>query len=427
MLKDVHFLGTSESSSATISTRFGSTAGSRFLSSRSNERVSTTINYPAGGRFRNLNSKSANQKEEEEESRFTMKSDKDGHKLSKVTNQIEEDEINNKLPDNEFVMLTVVTRGTSPTPPASSSYVRNKRAEINVVHQKEVIKFRKFPDTMDEEVQCDQMEETSRFSRYNSNRVSGASWSMYLDKYSGTSSASPSVYSTRGFTNASSSNRLNNFAYTRMNEPSATIKIESSAKESSSFNQEIYSSDNKSQNEKLLGYNCVTTNDETASNDLKTSSSAQDIHGTNKEDRIYGGERCYCGARKIETNGSSSNLRSSNQNLAFYRREDSTQDSQDASRCSEYNEIRPSIPRLERTSSKNEVKIPKCSSKKTEITSSKPDAYNERRGSTPKSDASSSSRTEESLRIVEGHCQDQNEEIISQKRDVSQRKDSTSR
>jgi len=39
----------------------------------------------------------------------------------------------------------------------------------------------------------------------------------------------------------------------------------------------------------------------------------------------------------------------------------------------------------------------------------------------------SSSKTEESLRIVEGHCQDQNEEITSQKCDSSQRKDSTSR
>ncbi|XP_071628745.1 uncharacterized protein [Temnothorax longispinosus] len=417
---------TSESSSATISTRFGSTAGSRFLSSRSgNERVSTSVNYPAGGRFRNLNSKSTNQKEEEEEeekSRLTVKSDKDGHhELSKITNRVEENETNNKLPDNEFVTLTVVTRSTSPTPPASSSYVRNRRAEINVVHQKEVIRFRKLPDTVDEEVQCDQMEETSRFSRYGSNRVSGAPWSTYLDKYSGASSAgSPSIYSSRGFTNASSSSRLNNFAYTRTNEASATTKSESSARE-------ICGSDTKSQNEKLLGLNCTTTNDETASNDSKTSSSGQDIHCVNKEDRIHGSERCCCGARKIETHGNSnlSNLRSSNQNLAFYRREDSTQDSQNASRCDDYNQRRPSIPRLERTSSKNNVKIPKCSSK-TEITSSKSDAYSERRGSTPKSDASSSSRTGESLRIVEGHCQDQNEEIISQKRDVSQRKDSTS-
>lgn len=404
--------------------------------------MSTSINYPAGGRFRSLNSKSINQKEEEE-SRLTMKSEKDGHyELPKTTNRIEEDELNNKLPENEFVTLTVVTRGTSPTPPASSSYVRNRRAEINVIHQKEVIRLRKLPDTTDEEIQCDQMEETSRFSRYgSSNRVSGA-WSTYLDKYSGASSTgSPSMYSSRGYTNAnSSSGRFNNFAYTRTNETSATTRNESSAKELSSSNQEIHNSDNRSQNEKLLsGLNCTTINDETllASSNSRISSSGQNIHGTNKEDKIHESERCCCGARKTETNGS--NLKNSNQNLAFYRREDSTtQDSQeigredwnrqrDASRCDEYNQRRPSIPRLERTSPKNEVKISKSNPSKTEITSSKLDAYSERRGSTPKSDASSSSRTEESLRIVEGHCQDRNEEVISQKRDASQRKDSTSR
>lgn len=395
--------------------------------------MSTTINYSAGGRFRNLNSKSTNQKEEEE-SKLIMKSDKNSHyELPKVTNRIEENETNNKLPDNKFVTITVVTRGTSPTPPASSSYVRNRRAEINAVHQKEMSRLRKLPDAIDKEIQCDQMEETSRFSRYgSSNRVSGAPWSTYLDKYSGASSpGSPSVYSSRGFTNASSSSsRLNNFAYTRTNEAPTIMRNESSSKELSSSNQEIHNSNNKYQSEKFFNdLNCKTTNDETllTSNDSKSSSSGQNIHGINKEDKIYGSERCCCGARKTETNGSN-NLRSSNQNLAFYRGEDSmTQDSQDASRCDEYIQKRPSIPRvLERTSPKNEVKNSKCSSK-TEITSSKFNAYNERRGSTPKSDASASSRTEESLRIVEGHCQDKNEEVTSKNRDVSQRKDSTSR
>jgi len=388
--------------------------------------MSTTTNYSARGRFRNLNSKSTNQKEEEEEeSRFSMKSDKDGHELPKITKRIEK---NDKFPDNEFVTLTVVTRGTSPTPPASSSYVRNKRAEINVVHQKEVIRLRKLPDTTDEEIQCDQMEETSRFSKY-SNRVSGVPWSTHLDKYSGASSTgNPSIYSSRGFTNVSG--RLNNFAYTRTNEAPATTRNESSAKESSSFNQEIYNSDNKSQNEKLVGdLKYTTSNDETllASNDLKTSSNEQNIYGINKKDKIDDSERCRCGARKSETSGSSNNLKSSNHNLAFYHREDSImQDLQTASRCDEYNQRRPSISRLERTLPKNEVKISKCSLK-TEMTSSKLDTYNEKRGSTPKSDISSSSKTEESLRIVEGHCQDQNEEITSQKCDSSQRKDSTSR
>lgn len=371
-----------------------------------------------------------------------MKSEKDGyHELPKTTNRTEEDEINSKLSENEFVTLTVVTRGTSPTPPASSSYVRNRRAEINVAHQKEVIRLRKLPDTTDEEIQCDQMEETSRFSRYgSSNRVSGA-WSTYLDKYSSASSTgSPSMYSSRGFTNASSSSgRFNNFSYTRTNETLTTTRNESSAKELSSSTQEIHNSDNRNQNEKLLGgSNCTTTNDETlsASNDSKISLNGQNIHRTNKEDRIHGNERCCCGARKTETNESSSNLKNSNQSLTFYRREDSTQDSQEACedwnrqrdtlKCDEYNQRRPSIPRLERTSSKNEVKISKCSSK-SEVTSSKSDAYSERRGSIPKSDASSSSRTEESLRIVEGHCQDRNEEVISQKCDASQKKDLTLR
>ncbi|KYN11256.1 hypothetical protein ALC57_16613, partial [Trachymyrmex cornetzi] len=422
---------TSESSSTTISTRFGSTAGSRFLSSRSgNERMSTTVNYSAGGRFRNLNNKATNQKEEEEKEkpRFAMKSDKDSHhELSKTTNRIEENEINNKLSNNEFVTLTVVTRGTSPTPPASSSYVRNKRAEINVVQQNEVIKHRKLADTTDEEIQCDQMEEPSRLSRYGSgNRASGVPWSTYLDKYSSASSTgNPSIYSSRGYTNASSSSgRLNNFAYKRMNE---APKNESSVKELSSSNQEIHNSDNKSQNEKFVSDLSCTTNDETllASNDLKTSSNGQDIHSINKEDRIHGSERCCCGARKTETNGSSNNLRSSNnQNLAFYRREDSTtKDSQDAAKCDEYNKKKPSILRLKHTSPKNEAKS-KCSLK-NEMTSSKLNAYNERRGSTSKSDTNSSSK-EESIRIVEGHSQDQNEEVTCQKHDTSQRKDSTS-
>lgn len=429
MLQEIHFLGTSESSSTTISTRFGSTAGSRFLSTRSgNERVSTTMNYSAGGRFRNLDNKTTNRKEEEDESKF-IKSDKDGHsELSKITNRIEENETNNKLPDNEFVTLTVVTRGTSPTLPASSSYVRNRRAEINAVHQKEVIRLRKVQDTTDKEIQCEQVEETSRFSRYgSSNRVSGAPWSTYLDKYSGASTTgSSSMYSSRGFTNASSSSsRLNNFAYTRTNEVPTTTRNESTSKELSSSNQENHNFDNKNQSEKFFNGLNSTTNDETllTSNDTKSSSSGQNIHGINKEDRIQGSERCCCGARKTETNGGSNNLRSSNQNLAFYRKEGSmTQDSQDASRCDEYkNQRRPSIPRLERTSPKNEVKT------KTELTSSKLEAYSERRGSTPKSDASSSSRTEEPLRIVEGHCQDKNEEVTSQNCEVSQRKDSASR
>ncbi|XP_072745288.1 uncharacterized protein [Anoplolepis gracilipes] len=433
---------TSESSSTTISTRFGSTAGSRFLSSRSNERVPTAINYSATDRFRNTSTKSTNQKDEEE-SRVATMSDKDGnHKAYQTSNRVEEDETNNRLSDSEFVTLTMMTRSTSPTPPASSSYVRNRRAEIGIVHQKEVTRSRKLPDTMDEETQCDRMEETSRFSRYGgNNRISGAPWSAYLDKYSSsgtTSVGSPSMYS-RGFTNASSSSsRFNSFAYTRTNE--APARNEPVTKESSS-SQETHS--NRNQNEKVSsGLKCTTTNENSTTNDSNASSNVQNIHGTNKkinESRIQGSEQCSCGGRKAEMSENPDSSRIFNQNVAFHRKDDSMEDSQESNggredwnnrqssvtRRDEYNQRKPSIPRVERSSPKSEMKISKCSSK-TEIISSKREAYCERRGSTPKSDTSSSSKTEESLRIVEGHCQNQNEETIFRKRDTSQRKDSTS-
>ncbi|XP_025263114.1 uncharacterized protein LOC105251013 isoform X2 [Camponotus floridanus] len=438
---------TSESSSTTISTRFGSTAGSRFLSPRSNERVPTTINYSATDRFRNASTKSTNQKDEEE-SRLATISDKDGnHKAYNTSSRMEEEESNNRLSDSEFVTLTMMTRSTSPTPPASSSYVRNKRAEIDIVHQKEVTRSRKLPDTMDGETQCDRMEETSRFARYGgNNRISGAPWSTYLDKYSssGTSVGSPAMYSSRGFNNAnSSSSRFNSFAYTRTNEAPVTTRNESATKESSSSSQEAHNSSNRNQNEKVPSdLKCTTSSENLTSKD----SNVQNIHGTNKEmneSRIRGNEQCSCGGRKTEASGNSSgfadNSRIFNQNVAFHRKDDSMEDSQESnggredwssrqssvSRCDEYNQRKQSIPRVGRGSPKNEVKISKCSSK-TEIISSKREAYCERRGSTPKSDTSSSSKTEESLRIVEGHCQSQNEEIVSSKHSTPQRKDSTS-
>lgn len=379
--------------------------------------------------------------------------DKDeNHKAYKTSNRTEEDETDNRLSDSEFVTLTMMTRSTSPTPPASSSYVRNRRAEIGIVHQKEVIRSRKLPDTTDEETQCDRMEETSKFSRYGgNNRISGAPWSTYLDKYSSsgtTSVGGPSMYSSRGFTNASSSSsRFNSFVYTRTNEAPAITRNESATKESSSSSQETHSSSNKNQNEKVSsGLKGTTSNENSTSSDSNASSNAQNIHGTNKEingSRIREREQCSCGGRKTETSGNSESSRVFNQNVAFHRKDDSMEDSQESngsredwssrqssvSRYDEYNQRKPSIPRVGRSSSKSEIKISNCSSK-TEIISPKREAYCERRGSTPKSDASSSSKNsskEESLRIVEGHCQNQNKEIISQKRDISQRKDSTSR
>lgn len=400
------------------------------------------MNYPVSDRVRNTGNKSINQKDEKE-SKSSTKTDKDGNHESSKT-RLEEDDT--KLSD-EFVTLMMVTRGTSPTAPASSSYVRNRRAEVGIIQQKEVTRPRKPPETMDKEMQCDRIEETSRFSRYGgSNRVSGVPWSTYLDKYSSgiSTGGGSSMYSSRGFTNASSG-RLN-FAYARTNDVSCT-RNESTTKETLNSNQETHNPGNRSQNEKVFDGNLNSTRsgneNSSASNNLKTSSSSgQDTHVMNKDatgTKVEDGEQCSCGARKTGTSGSLDNSESSNRDLAFHRGEDSTTpDSRErnensdrnnrqrpASKSNEYNQRRPSIPRLGSNSPKGEMKIVKSSSK-PELTSQKPEAY-ERRGSTPKSDVSSSSRTDESLRIVEGHCQDQNEDVISHKRDALQRKDSTSR
>ncbi|XP_014470873.1 PREDICTED: dentin sialophosphoprotein-like [Dinoponera quadriceps] len=439
---------TSESSSATISTRFGSTAGSRFLPSRSGNERTPAVSYSGADRYRGSSGKSTNPKDEEESRQLATKSDEDGNYESpKKLSRIEGDKSDNRLADDDFVTLTIVTRGTSPTPPASSSYVRNRRAEIGIVHQKEVTRLREPPDTLNKETQCDRGEETSRFSRFSSsNRVSGApSWSTYLDKYS-SSGATPaggsSVYSSRGFGNTSSS-RLNSFTY-RTNE---ATRHEFAAKESSTSSQETHSSGNRSQTEKVLsGMNCARPGNEnsSASNEDARPSCGQDARGANKEaskDKVRSSEQCCYNARKTEINRSPGNSRTSSQDRAFQRKEDSTrQDCREShgcyedrnkdrqspvSRCDECtNQRRPSIPRLGRSSPKSEMKVLKCSSK-SDTASPKPEIY-ERRGSTPKSDVSSSSRTEESPRIVEGFCQDQNEEVVSRKHDASQRKDSAS-
>lgn len=93
----------------------------------------------------------------------------------------------------EMMQVTVVTRGTSPTPPSTSTFTRTRRADmaktIEKTIQRPVIK----PQSEDKEMQSDRMDDSTRYSRYGgSSRVSSIPWSSYLDtKYS------PSGYSSR--------------------------------------------------------------------------------------------------------------------------------------------------------------------------------------------------------------------------------------
>lgn len=98
----------------------------------------------------------------------------------------------------EMMQVTVVTRGTSPTPPSTSTFTRTRRADmaktIEKTIQRPVIK----PQSEDKEMQSDRMDDSTRYSRYGgSSRVSSIPWSSYLDtKYS------PSGYSRYGSTSS---------------------------------------------------------------------------------------------------------------------------------------------------------------------------------------------------------------------------------
>lgn len=114
--------------------------------------------------------------------------------------------------ETEMITLTVVNRGTSPNPPSTSTFVRNRRADIARLIQKEITKPRHKLETRDVEVQYDKTEDTSRFSRFGiSSRISSAPWSSYLDKYPGSS------YSSRNY-GTSSSSRGSNYGFTRVSD-----------------------------------------------------------------------------------------------------------------------------------------------------------------------------------------------------------------
>ncbi|KAK1128225.1 hypothetical protein K0M31_002696 [Melipona bicolor] len=421
----------SESSTAPISSRFGSTAGSRFLSPRSSsDRVPAAISYSGSDRFRTSGSKPtpANLKDDETaKSNLEKKTAAETYSAAVKSEELKAD--NNRLQNNETV--TMVTRGTSPSPPASSSFVRSRRADMGIANQREVTRVRKKTETKDQEVQSERPDDNSRFSRYGGGgRISGSPWSAYLDKFSSNSSGS-GVYG-RGFNGGAANPRVNSFAFSRSND--------STSKVSPSSSQEIHGT--RIQNEQStkvfgsLGFAAAKTD---------SKASASNEPGNSKKDqtevKAQNGEIRFCtnGGR---TEGKTSRLTSP----SALKRDDSlpqqagvgakSPDSRESapkseeqhnsressiSRSEDSGQKRPSIPRLGRVATKNETKITKSSSS----LSTKSDGSRERRSSTPKSDTSSLSKLDESSRIVEGHCQEQNKEVSTSKSDgVSSAKDS---
>ncbi|XP_058462448.1 serine-rich adhesin for platelets isoform X3 [Malaya genurostris] len=93
-----------------------------------------------------------------------------------------------------FIEITLVTRGTSPTPPGSTPYIRARRAEMCKTIEKTIQKQLLNVETADKAVQSDRMDDSTRYLRYN--QLSTRTWSPLLDtKYSSSGSSGYTRYS----------------------------------------------------------------------------------------------------------------------------------------------------------------------------------------------------------------------------------------
>lgn len=391
----------------------------------------SAISYSGSDRFRPSGSKPTPASSKNEDNARTS-SDKDPSQepFAKGDSQ----EADGRLQDNDALTLTMVTRGTSPSPPASSSYVRSRRADIGVSHQREVARARRKGETKDQEVQCERTEDSSRFSRFGAGgRISESPWSSYLDKFS-SSNASP-VYG-RGFNGGAANARVNSFAFSRPSDNGLASRTESKVSPASS--QEIQAGRSEQAGKVFggLGFARAGADSLVKVDPSKTAQREENSSKDQTSAKLPSGDSRPAGKSDARNDRFSNPKAFSNDPLTALKREGSpkqaaivakSSDSRESiSRSeeqhgssresslskSEGNQRRPSIPRLGRGPMKSEAKIAKSSSG----SSTKSDGLRERRGSTPKSDGAFS-RSDESSRIVEGYCQEQSEDIASSKRD----------
>lgn len=112
------------------------------------------------------------------------------------------------------LFMTVVTRGTSPTLPSSSTFLRSRRTDLARQLERTVCKPTKKPATADKAIQSDRGDDTARSSRFAvTSRASP--WSSYLDRYSSPIASRYAATSrVGGYSFDSSSSRVNDSAST---------------------------------------------------------------------------------------------------------------------------------------------------------------------------------------------------------------------
>ncbi|XP_065094672.1 pneumococcal serine-rich repeat protein isoform X3 [Ochlerotatus camptorhynchus] len=125
--------------------------------------------------------------EEEEESSSSTETSSSEEETSEETESSVEPEA--KI----FIEISLVTRGTSPTPPGSTPYLRARRAEMCKTIEKTIQKQLLIVETADKAVQSDRMDDSTKYLRYS--QPATRNWSPFLDKFSSSASSGYTRYS----------------------------------------------------------------------------------------------------------------------------------------------------------------------------------------------------------------------------------------
>lgn len=81
----------------------------------------------------------------------------------------------------KMIEISVITRGTSPNPPSSTTYLRSRRSDNAKTIEKTIKRPVNKPVSEDKEIQSDRMDDSTKYSRFTSSRITP--WSYVDNKF----------------------------------------------------------------------------------------------------------------------------------------------------------------------------------------------------------------------------------------------------
>nr|CAD7401566.1 unnamed protein product [Timema cristinae] len=269
----------------------------------------------------------------------------------------------------QTTFVTVVTRGTSPTPPSTSHFLRSRRAEMARSIEKTIARPTVKPEMVDKDMQSDRGDDTARLSRYGS-RITTSPWSSYLDRYGNNYSPS-SRYSSRYGSYSSTKSNDKDTDKTTSEKPLVTIEKPSSTNldvSSSDTRTRPLISDSSKRNEALLAKTKDTTftkdmsspanstTNNTSSSTVDLGPMAKDVEKLKESLKEIAQQSCLIAKDLSKSKEDIPAKSSSNSSLSKYSKDKSNLNSIDVSKTNSSKNI------LKKVSSKADVSQP------TEIT-----------------------------------------------------------